>query len=191
MNQKKYMYWYYNLRYSETGGVFDNLDRAILFMKHDSSVIINEDDVRNSMQNRNKYEDLLCKLVKIMDYGEVDSGEHPILWKLRYPESIYSKQEDAIKRGLVYVLSNLDNIRYYWSRHNDWDNRRKTTCNIEWLEEILSRPLDASKSLCDVINGITKLEELQKIWKARIDEDQWTDSLNHIETIHSGKIYLN
>lgn len=164
-----YVYWYYNRRYSETGGIFKTLEEAIEYIDEEGLILISNITNDEDFKKTGEFDDFTCRLQKVSFYGDIDKLPN-CLYILRHPNGIYVDEKEAYKIGVNYVIN--ENSKFIWSKNNDWKNQTRTLCDEKWLK---------------LVSGGDKIK-WKKVWKARIEENEWSCE-NHIETVYSDKIF--
>ncbi len=170
-NMNNYIWWYYNKKYSETGGVFLELKNALMFISKEKILPINQQKIKKRIDKFGYYKDHMLELTKIRFYGDIKI-KHNQLYILRYPNAIYVNVDKAYESGVKHIIK-ITEKSYYWSKNNDWENKTRTVCDDNWFKKVSDE---------DPINW-------GKIWVARIEEDEWGTE-NHIEIIESNKIFF-
>lgn len=214
------VYHYYNKHYSQTGGVYKVLKNALNHARQDGLLDKSEfKNVEKEVLEEGEYEIFQFSIQKIELFGNDLSmdfclNKNPSKFKgdvyfLRHPGIMFTSIEKAYEIGLKYVLSNNSTANTYkWSRKRDFKNRTSTTCNMDWVLEVLDDYVFTAKSykkfqyFCNCLSGnyIDDDEKQKKwnaahnfiweeLWKARIEEDEFSCK-NHIEEVDSCRIHL-
>lgn len=139
------VWWYYNKRWSETGGIYRTKERCIEAARKEG-FSCGRDFVES-------YKDHFVRIKKVKLHGEISDT----LYVLRYPNAVYSDQIEAIKTGIEHVAHEAP--YFCWSGANDWERRTRTRCDRTWMEKV---------------SGGSSLD-WEKIWEERVEGDQWTD----------------
>ena len=158
------IWWYYNIKYSQTGGLFTNYKEAIKYIKcTDSSWY--SCHIKKSIKTNNFYDDGIIRIKKINFNGNL--LEFPTeYYILRYPTILYTNDKLAYQ---VAVLNIIKTKPFY--RRSDCyidQNRSKTLihCDELWLSKFLKN---------DEMNW-------EKAYRHRIIENSWSCE-NHVEQI--------
>lgn len=183
--QQKYVWWYYNCHYSQTGMVSFDIEKCYESMQEDGMNVI---AVREMINEQGKYDfdfargkyssGRLEKIPLIPDSrgGRSDCGE---VYILRYPLSAFQYNQDAYKAGLLHVLKdNLNDGSYCWSKNRDFSRKTRTICDEEWCIEVTGKKWDE-------LSHDTYDWEL--LYKARIEQDEFSTK-NHIE--NTDRVFL-
>ncbi len=174
-----HVYWYYNRRYSETGGVYTNITDAIDRLKKDTSL---SRSLCRKILRQKKLDDFNFSIKRVPYYGSRENLTNS-LYGLRYPCSIHDSKMSALKIRLIEVLMREES--YYWSVTNDFHRQIKTKCDLKWLK-LVAQDDQVQLNLTDALSTIKCSDTWQRIWHARISQDEWS-SENHIELIDEWK----
>ncbi len=160
------LWWYYNVKYSQTGGLFLTLEDAIHYVKtidgyyvKDSSDIIEKEDF---------YSDhYYVKLNKIPLVGNIFnlSTENP-LYILRYPATVYINKSEAYREGVLRVIKKCGSFRRASCPKYPQRNQIVIKCNDAWVSSFYKEELG------DI--------DWVKLFRVRVEEDAFSTK-NHIE----------
>lgn len=171
--KEKEVWWYYNIRYSETGCVSNNLNKIYDRLKYDG---IGIPLIELNLKKYGKYDDnYKVSIKKVKFHGILDVDE---VYILRCPLGIYSDKKEAYKTGVMYIINDspLGGKKYKWSRVNDWDKKTITVCDDEWFKKV------GGSTLSEIEESGKDNMDWKEVWEARIEEDQWSSG-NHIEWV--------
>ncbi len=164
-----YIWWYYNYGYSETGGIFDDIDDALKIASRDrmSTYIINKHLAESGYHDDSPSG---CKLVKLKFNGDIILlPERDTVFVLRDPNEIFDDEKKAYRAGIIYSSEQF---------FNPWKLKRNQDL-YDKVQIILSDE--------DFFNQIS-LSEIEDIW----DEIKFNGCFeNHIEMISKEKIKIS
>jgi hypothetical protein len=209
-----FVYHYYNKHYSQTGGVYSDIKKALDHAREDRMISSKEyKSIQKEIEEDGDYEVFQFSIEKIKLYypkTENISSFKRMIYILRYPNVAFISEEKAYEVGFKYVVSRdeRENIntcdRYMWGRKQDFENRTRTECNKMWIKEVLDDYSflhgKKAKIFFDYIFGkidsisYEKLDDeygyvWEKLWEARIEGDQFSCK-NHIEEVDRYRVEI-
>jgi hypothetical protein len=202
-----FVYHYYNKHYSQTGGVYSDIKKALDHAREDRMISSKEyKSIQKEIEEDGDYEVFQFSIEKIKLYypkTENISSFKGMLFIVRYPGIAFISEEKAYEVGFKYVISQHGDC-YMWGRKRDFEKRSRTECNRIWIKEVLDDYSflqgEKAEMFFNYLSGKiddTSYEKLddrygfvwEKLWKARIEGDQFSCK-NHIEEVDSYRVEI-